>query len=77
MRICNFEIHRSLLIVIVLIAAALLWFGPGEIKEFEPDTAPAAAVQAETEEDGMLVEHWDTVDPVPPRSEWVNDNGKF
>ncbi len=24
-----------------------------------------------------IVEHWDTVDPVPPRSEWVNDNGKF
>jgi len=27
--------------------------------------------------DGKIVEHWDTVDPVPPCSEWVNDNGKF
>jgi len=27
--------------------------------------------------DGKVVEHWDTVTPVPPRSEWVNDNGKF
>lgn len=27
--------------------------------------------------DGKIVEHWDTVDPVPPRSEWLNDNGKF
>ena len=27
--------------------------------------------------DGRIVEHWDTVDPVPPRSEWVNNNGKF
>jgi len=27
--------------------------------------------------DGKIVEHWDTVDPVPPRSEWVNENGKF
>jgi|TARA_B110000438_G_scaffold271158_1_gene288825 predicted SnoaL-like aldol condensation-catalyzing enzyme len=27
--------------------------------------------------DGKVVEHWDTIDPVPPRSEWVNDNGKF
>lgn len=27
--------------------------------------------------DGKIVEHWDTVDKVPPRSEWVNDNGKF
>jgi len=27
--------------------------------------------------DGKIVEHWDTVDPVPPRNEWVNNNGKF
>lgn len=27
--------------------------------------------------DGKIVEHWDTVDHVPPRSEWVNENGKF
>ena len=26
---------------------------------------------------GKLVEHWDTTDTVPPRSEWKNDNGKF
>ncbi len=26
---------------------------------------------------GKIVEHWDTVDEVPPRSQWVNDNGKF
>lgn len=26
---------------------------------------------------GKIVEHWDTVDPVPPRGEWVNNNGKF
>lgn len=24
-----------------------------------------------------IVEHWDTVDEVPPRSQWVNSNGKF
>ena len=27
--------------------------------------------------DGTIVEHWDTIDVVPPRSEWVNENGKF
>ncbi len=27
--------------------------------------------------DGKIVEHWDTVDEIPPRSQWVNDNGKF
>ena len=26
---------------------------------------------------GKLVEHWDTTDAIPPRSEWKNDNGKF
>jgi len=27
-------------------------------------------------EDGMIVEHWETAEPVPPRDEWVN-TGKF
>jgi predicted SnoaL-like aldol condensation-catalyzing enzyme len=27
-------------------------------------------------EDGMIVEHWDNSEPVPPREEWVN-SGKF
>lgn len=26
---------------------------------------------------GRIVEHWDTTEAVPPRSEWKNDNGKF
>ena len=26
---------------------------------------------------GKIVEHWDTVDAIPPRSEWKNNNGKF
>ncbi len=27
--------------------------------------------------EGRIVEHWDTIDAIPPRSEWKNDNGKF
>ena len=27
--------------------------------------------------DGRLVEHWDTMETIAPRSEWKNDNGKF
>ena len=27
--------------------------------------------------DGKLVEHWDTTELIPPRTEWKNDNGKF
>jgi predicted SnoaL-like aldol condensation-catalyzing enzyme len=26
---------------------------------------------------GKVVEHWDTTNEVPPRSEWKNENGKF
>lgn len=28
-------------------------------------------------EQGKLAEHWDTIEKVPPRAEWKNDNGKF
>ncbi len=27
--------------------------------------------------DGKIVEHWDTVEAIAPRSAWKNDNGKF
>jgi len=27
--------------------------------------------------DGMIVEHWDTTETIPPRDQWKNDNGKF
>jgi predicted SnoaL-like aldol condensation-catalyzing enzyme len=27
--------------------------------------------------DGKIAEHWDTIETVPPREEWQNDNGKF
>lgn len=26
---------------------------------------------------GSIVEHWDTIEVIPPRSEWKNNNGKF
>ena len=28
-------------------------------------------------EGGKVVEHWDTIEAIPPKSEWKNDNGKF
>jgi predicted SnoaL-like aldol condensation-catalyzing enzyme len=28
-------------------------------------------------QDNRLVEHWDTIEPIPPVSEWKNTNGKF
>ena len=27
--------------------------------------------------DGKIVEHWDTIEAIAPRSEWKNENGKF
>jgi predicted SnoaL-like aldol condensation-catalyzing enzyme len=27
--------------------------------------------------DGKIVEHWDSIEPIPPRAEWKNENGKF
>ena len=27
--------------------------------------------------DGKIVEHWDTIEAIAPRSEWKNNNGKF
>lgn len=26
---------------------------------------------------GKIAEHWDTIEAIPPRNEWRNDNGKF
>lgn len=28
-------------------------------------------------EDGLIVEHWDVIAPIPPKVAWKNDNGKF
>lgn len=28
-------------------------------------------------QDGRIAEHWDTMETIPPRAEWKNDNGKF
>ena len=28
-------------------------------------------------EEGKIVEHWDVIEPIAPKSEWKNNNGKF
>lgn len=28
-------------------------------------------------DNGKIVEHWDTIEAIPPKSEWKNSNGKF
>ena len=43
-------------------------FGKGE---------PTAFFDLFRVEDGQIVEHWDVIQAIPPRSEWQNTNGKF
>ena len=28
-------------------------------------------------DDGKIVEHWDTIEEIPPKDKWMNNNGKF
>jgi predicted SnoaL-like aldol condensation-catalyzing enzyme len=39
--------------------------------------APTAFYDLFRAENGTIAEHWDTIETIPPRSEWKNDNGKF
>eukprot|EP00542_Grammatophora_oceanica_P019551 CAMPEP_0194039516 /NCGR_PEP_ID=MMETSP0009_2-20130614/11637_1 /TAXON_ID=210454 /ORGANISM="Grammatophora oceanica, Strain CCMP 410" /LENGTH=280 /DNA_ID=CAMNT_0038682379 /DNA_START=127 /DNA_END=969 /DNA_ORIENTATION=+ len=41
---------------------------------FRVQSKPEASSEVENRK---IVEHWDTVEAVPPESEWKNDNGKF
>jgi len=38
---------------------------------------PAAIFDMFRLEDGRVSEHWDVIEPIPPRDQWRNDNGKF
>jgi predicted SnoaL-like aldol condensation-catalyzing enzyme len=40
-------------------------------------TGPAAFYDLFRVENGLIAEHWDVVETIPPRAEWRNDNGKF
>ena len=41
------------------------------------DPTPTAFYDLFRVENGLIVEHWDVISPIPPQDEWANDNGKF
>ena len=47
------------------------------MKDIARDNVHTAFYDLYRAQDGKLVEHWDTIEAVPPKSEWKNCNGKF
>ena len=47
------------------------------VSEGEVEGRPSSFYDLFRLEDGKLAEHWDTVETIPPRSQWKNSNGKF
>lgn len=41
------------------------------------DTAPSAIYDLFRLSAGLIVEHWGSIEEIPPRKTWNNDNGKF
>ncbi|QIZ78158.1 hypothetical protein [Ferrimonas lipolytica] len=47
------------------------------ISEGSFNSKPVAIYDLFRLDNGMIVEHWDTVEVIPATSKWANDNGKF
>ena len=47
------------------------------VSEGEFAGKPSAFYDLFRVESGKIAEHWDTIETIPPRSEWKNTNGKF
>lgn len=47
------------------------------VSEGQVDGVPSSFFDLFRLHEGMIVEHWDTTEEIPPREEWKNNNGKF
>lgn len=47
------------------------------MSEGEFDGKPSAFYDLFRVENGKIAEHWDTIETIPPKHEWKNQNGKF
>jgi predicted SnoaL-like aldol condensation-catalyzing enzyme len=46
-------------------------------ERFNPNDLGNIIIDIYRVENGLIVEHWDAYMPVPPKEEWLNDNGSF
>jgi predicted SnoaL-like aldol condensation-catalyzing enzyme len=49
----------------------------GQITEESGSAQPTAFYDLYRLEDGIIAEHWDVIERLPPPEQWKNDNGKF
>lgn len=66
-RLCYDRIHRVLAEGSFVLA----------VSEGARDGVPTSFYDLYRLRDGRITEHWNTVEAIPPRSEWKNENGKF
>jgi hypothetical protein len=47
------------------------------LKAIETGAGPKIGFDIFRFENGKIAEHWDTIEEIPARGAWKNDNGKF
>jgi predicted SnoaL-like aldol condensation-catalyzing enzyme len=64
--------HNKVLILLAAYAVFVLVVAEGSFGD-----RPSSYYDFYRIQNGKIAEHWDTIEPIPPRAEWKNSNGKF